>query len=89
MDNARTTGVLEGIALRVRRFTGEVHELAHKLEEHANAVHGPQPENGAMVKSIETDQPVGLLPMLRNELDSLEQAISRIAYAAGMNTILD
>lgn len=90
MNDVRAAGILEGMALRVQRFTGEVHELAHKLEEHAQAVHGPIQEAGnGVVKSTDIEQPVGLLPTLRQELDSLEQAISRIAHAAGLNTTLN
>lgn len=82
---------MEGIKQRLSRFNDEVHEIAHKLEQHAMAVHGSNALGGGSAKSVGEeirDKADGALPAIHHALDDLEAAISRIAHAAGANTTL-
>jgi hypothetical protein len=82
-------GPLAGIRARLKRFNDEIHEIAHKLEQHAVAVHGANAIGGGgeVVKGL-ADLPDGALPAIHHALDEVESAISRIALAAGANSTL-
>lgn len=88
-QNLNDGGPLAGIRARLKRFNDEIHEVAHKLEQHAIAVHGPHALGGE-VKQIgdKADEAAGALPAIHHALDDVENAISRIALAAGANTTL-
>lgn len=81
---------LEGIKQRLSRFNDEVHEIAHKLEQHATAVLGPNALGNMVgqVRELPQDTADGALPAIHHALDDLEAAIVRIAHAAGANTTL-
>jgi hypothetical protein len=87
MEKTNTNGTLENIRERIGHFEKQVVELAHKLREHADAVHGTVPQPAVEQDGLK-DQPPGLISRIHVELDDLDTAIGRLAQEAGRNSTL-
>lgn len=81
-------GPMEELAQRIEARTRDLNEIAHKLERHADAVHGPAPEEAGARATVPQNDDYPALTRLWVVLDHLDGAISRVAYHAGRNTTL-
>ncbi len=85
----RPSGALATIEERISSVARSMREIGHKLNEHADTVHGPVPTTPNNVRTgDEQDCPSALLERIFVALDYLDQAASYMAEAAGRNCTL-
>lgn len=82
-------GTLDQIFERIMRNSMQAKEIGHKLNQHADAVHGPQPTDGRTAGIAgERDLPSAALDRIYMALDDLDRSQSYMAEAAGRNSTL-
>lgn len=93
--NMTLVSLIDRIHNMAERHGNAAHGIAGQLEVHAEMVHGPLPPSNGEAAGLSTAEPYygeGQLAQLFIAVDMLDRrlddALSRVAYAAGRNTTL-